>query len=245
MMDRRALYLSRLPHLQGYESQKTYQFELVGEPGKMKAHVKRDDGTVDIFTLLAFDTNFLPTLAPGEEWPSDRPWERSERQHIVHGLTENMGLKLASLIEHKGWHHGCGWVWSDNHETASAMKSLVKRGMAKVCPHPHGRQSPYYEATDFGRSVAAEHLAERRRLRKMEKDDEDRRRGITPDYLKQAANERYIHSLKRQWSNERYGWESETVLDALRQIADGHNNPRSLAEDVLWHIGDRQKPERS
>lgn len=70
----------------------------------------------------------------------------------------------------------------------------------------------------------------------------ERKRGFGPDeaYCKQHSPEAQANrnaksdaSYKEKRRNQRIEWYAPRFLNALQQIADGHNDPRTLAKDII------------
>lgn len=69
-----------------------------------------------------------------------------------------------------------------------------------------------------------------------------RKRGHGPDeaYCKQhdpavvaARREKQEARWKAEFNRDRIQWNGKVFLEALQQIADGHNDPRGLAQEVI------------
>ena len=66
---------------------------------------------------------------------------------------------LESLVEHKGWAEGCGWVWTTDFATKRYMDQLVERGLAQRWKGSDPRRQKndtreHYDATEAGRKEA-------------------------------------------------------------------------------------------
>ncbi len=53
---------------------------------------------------------------------------------------------LNALVDHEGWHRGCGWVWDTPGRTENIIKTLVDRGLARC-------ETEHYTATEMGRAI--------------------------------------------------------------------------------------------
>jgi hypothetical protein len=69
-----------------------------------------------------------------------------------------------------------------------------------------------------------------------------RKRGFGPDlaYCKQhdpvaveARNKAASAKYNEQYNRERYSWNGRRFFDALQKIADGHNDARGFAQEVI------------
>jgi hypothetical protein len=59
-------------------------------------------------------------------------------------LGDNQRITLQSLLEHRGWSPGCGWVWNNYSGTVRLLDSLVRRGLA-------AKTGTEYRITEAGR----------------------------------------------------------------------------------------------
>lgn len=79
-------------------------------------------------------------------------------------LGETQKSVLCSIVEHKGWHSNCGWVWTTVHGTQKYLDRLVELGLVRkgvrTLP-PHDHEKMFYEATRDGRYLAEKITAER------------------------------------------------------------------------------------
>lgn len=62
-----------------------------------------------------------------------------------------MGV-LEGLVDHKGWHSRCGWVWDTPLSTERILQTLVNRGLASKKTDPDTGRS-VYQATPAGQSA--------------------------------------------------------------------------------------------
>jgi hypothetical protein len=51
--------------------------------------------------------------------------------------------------------------------------------------------------------------------------------------VKKARNEASDRKMWAKHNAERYNWHGKTFFNALQQIADGHNDARGLAQEVI------------
>jgi protein-disulfide isomerase-like protein with CxxC motif len=69
---------------------------------------------------------------------------------------------LEGLLEHSGWHPGCGWCWSNYSTQMRIVKALVKRGLVKVVLHRSSMPNAshiHYDITEAGRQEVFAHSA--------------------------------------------------------------------------------------
>ncbi len=155
-------------------------------------------------------------------------------EKIAAGLTEYMGLVLRGVHERGGrYEYGsAGWVWGGYATTMRMMDGLVKRGYLRKEREKKSRLtgSPGHEAIYV---ITPEGIAAAAQFRDAYKAKEDARWGLTPAIKKERATKAWQRSIREWWCSERPRWERQTMQDALQQIADGHNDPRTLAQETL------------
>ncbi len=61
---------------------------------------------------------------------------------------------LEWMLEHHGWHAGCGWCWSNYSTQMRVIKALIKRGFVVA---DQRLRNTHYDITESGRQEVLAH----------------------------------------------------------------------------------------